>query len=79
MCVLTASGLDIRSKDCRMRLAVALVTPQGVVPAGFALICLLTGAWTPDELIYSPITFISHDVMMSMSNELLKKPLQRQQ
>lgn len=29
MYVLTASGLDMRSKDCRMRLAVALVTPQG--------------------------------------------------
>lgn len=26
---LTARGLDMRSKDCRMRLAVALVTPQG--------------------------------------------------
>lgn len=25
----SASGLDIRSNDCRMRLAVALVTPQG--------------------------------------------------
>lgn len=25
----SASGLDMRSKDCRMRLAVALVTPQG--------------------------------------------------
>lgn len=25
----SARGLDIRSKDCRMRLAVALVTPQG--------------------------------------------------
>lgn len=25
----SARGLDMRSKDCRMRLAVALVTPQG--------------------------------------------------
>lgn len=25
----SANGLDMRSKDCRMRLAVALVTPQG--------------------------------------------------
>lgn len=25
----SASGLDIRSRDCRMRLAVALVTPHG--------------------------------------------------
>lgn len=25
----SASGLDMRSNDCRMRLAVALVTPQG--------------------------------------------------
>lgn len=29
VCVLTARGLDMRSKDWRMRLAVALVTPQG--------------------------------------------------
>lgn len=29
VCVLTARGLDMRSNDCRMRLAVALVTPQG--------------------------------------------------
>lgn len=33
----------MRSRDCRMRLAVALVTPQGWAPVGFALICLLTG------------------------------------
>lgn len=42
--VLTARGLDMRSRDCKMRLAVALVTPQGCAPAGFTLICLLTGA-----------------------------------
>lgn len=42
---LTARGLDMRSSDCRMRLAVALVTPQGWAPAGLALICLLTGVW----------------------------------
>lgn len=29
VCALTARGLDMRSKDWRMRLAVALVTPQG--------------------------------------------------
>lgn len=44
VCALTARGLDMRSKDWRMRLAVALVTPQGWTPAGLALICLLTGA-----------------------------------
>lgn len=41
----SARGLDMRSRDCRMRLAVALVTPQGWTPAGLAFICLLTGAW----------------------------------
>lgn len=41
----SARGLDMRSRDCRMRRAVALVTPQGWAPAGFALICLLIGAW----------------------------------
>jgi hypothetical protein len=35
----------MRSRDCRMRRAVPLVTPQGAAPAGRALICLLTGAW----------------------------------
>lgn len=41
----SARGLDMRSKDCRTRLAVALVSPQGCEPAGLALICRLTGAW----------------------------------
>lgn len=49
--VLTARGLDMRSNDCKMRLAVALVTPQGWAPAGLALICLLIGAYRSDELI----------------------------
>lgn len=41
----SARGLDIRSRDCKMRRAVALVTPQGGAPAGLALICRRNGAW----------------------------------
>lgn len=40
----SARGLDMRSSVCKMRLAVALVTPHGCAPAGLAFICLLTGA-----------------------------------
>lgn len=45
VCVLTARGLDMRSNDCRTRLAMELVTPQAWAPAGLALICLLSGAY----------------------------------